>query len=830
MMTPSSTTPPIVLWSILLLCLPVVDGWAQRAPGDPGRYVDHEVTDQGVRVEGENASVQLTLVRPSIVRVDWVGAETLPDTSLAVVAAPSAALEPTVQEGPEAVYLRGGAVTAVVEKAPLRVRVANEAGRAVFAEADANVAWTDTSRTLQVRMDPDTRAYGTGERPVFGVRGHAFDLVNTQRYGYNEAPMTMKVNVPFVPTTGGYGLFVDNPHEARLDVARADSTRLTYRAGGGRLRYYVLVAPTVQEQLRQYTTLTGRQPLPPKWALGYMQSKFGYRTEAAARSVVDTLRRRDFPVDALILDLYWFEHMGDLRWNRDAFPTPFRMMEDLKARGVQTVAISEPYMVRPSRLFEPALDSSFVGRTPEGAPYIMEDWWSCPDGCDVALLDMTDPAAQDWWAGQYPPFMGETMAGLWTDLGEPEEHPADMQHHMGPTPAVHNLYNLLWARTLYRRWDDWRPDRRMVNLTRSGYAGIQRFGTVLWSGDVGRSFDGLQAQPPLLLNMGLSGVGYYGSDLGGFAGDRKQPELYARWLQHGALSPIMRVHGVDNLPTEPWRFGPETERIVREASHLRYRLMPYLYSMAWTNHRTGLPLARPLFFADPDEERLHGVTDAYLLGDALLVAPVLEKGKRTQTVRLPEGTWIDWHSDEAYAGGRTITVDAPLDETPLFVEAGSIVPTRPVAPHTGAQPADTLGLAVYPDSAESAAFSLYQDDGRSRAYRDGAYALTALRQTWTRRGDTPALVLTVGGATGRYEGQPGARTIQAAVHRVSAAPEQVTAGGDPLARRSDPTALERQGGWFYDAAAQVLHVQRRVDVHEPLRVTVRAPTGAGDDG
>jgi alpha-glucosidase (family GH31 glycosyl hydrolase) len=818
-MSPFSTKH--LLWILLVLCLPVADGWAQRAPSGPGAYVDHALTEQGVRVEGETATVHLTLVRPSVVRVDWRRDEERPDTSLAVVAEPRADLDPTVRETPEALYLRGGTVTAVVEKAPLRVRVANEEGATVFAEADANVAWTDTSRTLRTRMEPDTRAYGTGERPVFGVEGHAFDLVNTQRYGYSEAPMTMKVNVPFVPTTGGYGLFVDNPYEARLDVAEADSTRLTYRAGGGRLRYYVLVAPTIEEQLRQYTGLTGRQPLPPKWALGYMQSKYGYRTEDAARSVVDTLRRRDFPVDALILDLYWFEHMGDLRWNREAFPEPFRMMKDLKDRGVRTIGISEPYIVRPSRLFEPALDSSFVGRTPDGEPYVMEDWWSCPDGCDVALLDITDPAAQDWWAGQYPPFMGETMAGLWTDLGEPEHHPDDMQHHMGPAPAVHNLYNLLWARTLSRHWDEWRPDRRMVNLTRSGYAGIQRFGTVLWSGDVARSFEGLQAQPPLLLNMGLSGTGYYGSDLGGFAGDTRSPELYARWLQHGALSPIMRVHGVDNLPTEPWRFGAEVEEIVRTAAQRRYRLMPYFYSLAWRNHRTGLPLARPLFFADPDDERLHGYTDAYLLGDALLVAPVLEEGKRTQPVRLPEGTWIDWHTDAAYEGGQTITVDAPLEETPLFVEAGSIVPTRPVAPHTGAQPADTLGLAVYPDSAESASFSLYQDDGVSRAYRDGAYALTSLRQSWERAEGEAALVLTVEGATGTYEGQPAARTIRAAVHRVDAAPARVTAGGEALSPRTSREALRREGGWLYDASAQVLHVQRRVDTHAPLRVTVR---------
>jgi alpha-glucosidase (family GH31 glycosyl hydrolase) len=817
-----------LLWGLLLLLVPLGDGVAQQAPVGPGAYVEHRVDESTVVVEGESAELHLTLVRPSMVKVHWRRNDSAPDTSRAVVVDPSGDLRPTVQESAEALYVRGGEVTAIVDKEPLRVRVANEAGQTVFKEDTSNVAWTDTSRTLQVHMNAETRAYGTGERPVFGVRGHAFDLFNTQRYGYSEAPMTMKVNVPFVPTTGGYGLFVDNPYRAQFDVASTDSTRLAYRAEGGQLRYYVLVAPTVKEQLRQYTALTGRQPLPPKWALGYMQSKYGYRTEAAARGVVDTLRNRNFPIDALILDLYWFEHMGDLRWNREAFPEPHRMMEDLQERGVQTLAITEPYITRPSRLFGPALDSNFVGQTPDGEPYVMEDWWSCPNECDVALLDITDPAARDWWASQHPPFMGETMAGLWTDLGEPEEHPDDMQHHTGPAPAVHNLYNLLWSRTLYRRWDEWRPNQRIVNLTRSGYAGSQRFGTVLWSGDVARTFEGLQAQPPLLLNMGLSGFGYYGSDLGGFTGDTKQPELYTRWLQHGALSPIMRVHGVDNLPTEPWRFGTQVERVVRSAVQLRYRLMPYLYSLAWTNHRTGLPLARPLFFADPNDEQLHGYTDAYLLGPNLLVAPVLEEGKRSKTVRLPEGTWVDWWTDRAYDGGQTVTVDAPLDQIPLFVQAGSIVPTRPVAPHTGAQPADTLGLTIHPDTTREASFSLYEDDGTSRAYEEGAYAVTSLRQSWEQGAEPSTLAVTIGGATGHYEGQPDERTIEVAVHRFGDAPRRVTADGQQVRRRSSVEAVERQGGWTFDADEEVLHIQRRTDTHTPLTIRahgVEEPTG-----
>jgi hypothetical protein len=251
--------------------------------------------------------------------------------------------------------------------------------------------------------------------------------------------------------------------------------------------------------------------------------------------------------------------------------------------------------------------------------------------------------------------------------------------------------------------------------------------------------------------------------------------------------------------------------------------MPYLYSLAWENHRTGMPLVRPLFFADPSDDRLHGYTDAYLVGEALLAAPVVEKGKREKTVRLPAGRWVHWYSHTVYEGGQSVTVDAPLDQLPFFVKAGSIVPTRPVAPHTGAQPADTLGLAVYPDSAQEAAFSLYEDDGTTRAYeREDAYAVTELRQTWERRAKGRALVLRVGAASGTYDGLPQARTLQAAVHRCGAPPRRVAAGGQRLPERSSLETLRREGGWFFDDAEQVLHVQHRAATTDALRIVARS--------
>ncbi|MFP4228672.1 MAG: TIM-barrel domain-containing protein, partial [Salinivenus sp.] len=393
----------------------------------------------------------------------------------------------------------------------------------------------------------------------------------------------------------------------------------------------------------------------------------------------------------------------------------------------------------------------------------------------------------------------------------PERHPADMRHHQGTRDEVHNVYNHLWAQLLFRHWREERPNQRVYNLTRSAFAGTQRYNPTLWSGDVARTFEAFRPQIPFLLNMGLAGFSLYGSDLGGFTGEGPSPELYTRWMQHGALSPTMRPHGSD-APTEPWRFGAQAETITRDMVRLRYRLMPYLYTLAWESHRTGMPMVRPLFFDDPSDDRLHEVEDSYLLGEALLVAPVLRDSARTRTVRLPEGTWVNYWTDEAMEGGRTVTVDAPLDQIPLFVRGGALVPMRPVAPHVDAQPADTLTVAVYPDSGRQASVSLYEDDGSTRAYQEGAYAQTELTQQLHARPDgTADLSVAVGESVGRYEGQPRERTVRLRVHRVAQRPEHVTRNGEALARRD----------WQYDDAEDRLTVQARGPVDQSHRIVMK---------
>ena len=792
----------------------------------PGNYVQHRMDGATLIVEGERATLRVSFYRPEMARVDWLPEGTeRPDTSFAVIQTPD--VQPTVRETEAKLFVRTPKVTVTVHKSPLRVTLAGPDGRALLDEKPKPLLVTDSTRTVQFSADSTMHVYGTGERGGgFDLQGRAFDVYNTPRYGYATAPATMKINIPFAVTTGGFGLFMDEMDRGRLDIGATEAGRLAYTSEYGAVSYVVIAADDIREQIRHYTWLTGRQPMPPKWSLGYIQSKYGYRTEAEARGVIDTLRARDIPVDALVLDLYWFEHMGDLEWNRDRFPTPFDMMADLRDRGVQTVAITETYLAEPSELYDPAGENEHVGANADGSPMALPDWWSCPDGCPAYLVDLTRPETRDWWWSKHPAFMGDQtvedktgetgrMAGLWTDLGEPEKHPDAMQHHMGAAPEIHNAYNLLWAKTLYNGLREMRPNQRVFNLTRSGSAGIQRFGTVHWSGDVQRSFVGLAEQPKLMLQAGLSGLAYYGSDVGGFVGDIKSPELMIRWMQHGALTPTMRPHGVDNLPTEPWRFGEEAETIIREYVKLRYRLMPYLYTLAYENHTTGLPIVRPLFFADPTDATLHNESNAYLLGDGLLVAPVLEAGAREVNVTLPAGEWLNLHTDEIVEGGKTITADAPLDDIPVFQKAGTVVPLRPAAPHTAAQPRDTLLMRIVPGP-DDASFTLYEDDGETMAYTDGAYTLTPITQSMS--GNT--LTLEVGAAAGSYDGMPTERTIDATIHRIQQVPTTVRLGDETLNQRERAADVKQMGGYYYDADAQALTLQARLDVNGTHRFAV----------
>lgn len=779
-------------------------------------------------VRSDSSAVRLAFYASDIVRIEFISLASAPSSSsLVVVRDPLDRLPLSVRDTDSLLVCSTTTLRIQCSKHPLRVTISDSTGRVLLAEASLKEpVGKDGSRAMTFRLHAADHFYGTGERgTALDKRGLIFESYNTQRGGYETPLPTMNINVPLLCSTNGYALYFDNFSRGIFDLGGTDSTTFSYTAAEGEIPVYVMAAPSIPGQLEKYTWLTGRQPLPPRWAFGFIQSKNRYESEAEVRSIARTIRERGFPCDAIVLDLAWFKHMGDLAWDTTAWPTHRKLVDDLLADGIKTVLITEPYIVQPSTGFVQAAGKGFLATDSTGKPFLLERWWSCR-GCAAALLDMTNPDARLWWWSRHPAAFGTSVAGIWTDLGEPERHPREMRHYLGMAESIHNVYNLLWAQTIFDGFNTLRPGKRVLNLTRSGFAGIQRYGVLTWSGDVARSFGGLSVQLPMLLNMGMSGIAYHGSDLGGYARMRTTPELYIRWMQFGTFSPTARAHGagenVHGYPTEPWMFGPEAERISREYIRLRYALLPYIYTLARENFVAGMPLARPLFFADPSDTRLLNDASSYLWGDAFLVSPVVEPGAREKTVYFPRGKWIDFWTDEVVTGGDSIRVSAPLDRMPLFVRAGSIIPMAPVMSHTDERQVDTLIIRVYPTTATADSFALYEDDGESLDYQHGAFALTTLSQTRIYGGKDAELVLTVGKARGSFAGQVTSRTYLFEVHNIPKAPGQVSIGKVATKSAISLHQLRRTAeGFWYDSKNRIIYIQTQGTVDRQVEIRIK---------
>jgi alpha-glucosidase (family GH31 glycosyl hydrolase) len=397
-----------------------------------------------------------------------------------------------------------------------------------------------------------------------------------------------------------------------------------------------------------------------------------------------------------------------------------------------------------------------------------------------------------------------------------------MHHTLGSTAKVHNIYNLLWAKTIFEGFGAYRPGERVLNLTRSGFAGIQRFGAIPWSGDVARDFGGLAVQIPMMLNMGMSGLAYHNSDIGGYSRIPATPELYIRWMQYGTFCPIARAHGagevVHGYPTEPWQFGAEAEQICRTYIQLRYQLLPYIYTLAHENYETGRPLARPLFWENPNNN-LYNESSSYLWGDAFLITPIVRIGQTSKALYLPEGTWVNFWTDEFLEGGKTINVAAPISVLPLFVKAGSIIPMAPIMNYSDERPMDTLTLKVYPVQIGTSLFTLYEDDGKTLAYQSGSYALTRFTQSIGDNGTT--LQLVIGPSMGQFAGKLQRRSYVVELHGVSIKPTDIRSNGNPLREWSLTNSLQnKREGFSYDKATRILTAMVSVDADSSCQISI----------
>ncbi len=587
----------------------------------------------------------------------------------------------------------------------------------------------DTVDMMHFKIEQNEVLYGGGER-VLGMnrRGNRLRLYNRAHYGYTTHSELMNYSLPLFISSKKYAVLFDNVSDGFLDLDSKKNNTINYWASAGVQNYYVVVGNNWYDLVNEYTNLTGKQPLPPRWAFGNFSSRFGYHSQAETEYTINKYFENNIPVDAVILDIYWFGKtikgtMGNLEWETDSFPNPNKMIKDFAKKGVNTILITEPFILTTSKTWKEADNKHLLALNSGGKPYRYNFYFG-----NTGLIDIFKPSARRWFWNIYKKYINEGIGGWWGDLGEPEVHPDDIIHVNGKGSDIHNAYGHEWAKMIFDGYKTDFPNQRPFILMRSGYAGSQRYGIIPWTGDVSRSWGGLQPQPEISLLMGMQGIAYMHSDLGGFAGgDSIDNELYGRWLQYGVFQPIFRPHAQEHIAPEPVFQINSTMALARQAINLRYKLKPYIYNIAFENSVSGKPLMRPLFFNEPDNKDLQTYDSAYMWGDAFLVSPIKERGKKTQSVYLPKGSnWTNFFTGKVYEGGKTYDIDLSIKNIPVFVKGGSFIAMKEEVANEKSYSLDKYTLHYYADNLhEKSDYTLYNDDGKTPdAYAKGEYELS----------------------------------------------------------------------------------------------------------
>jgi oligosaccharide 4-alpha-D-glucosyltransferase len=763
-------------------------------PAASGRdFRSVQQTASGFDVSVSDGTIQFTMFSPNTLQVEFIATDKVNPPSYAVSASPGK-IKASFIETPDMIKYVTSELSVHIRKNPFTISYSFR-NKPLISE-ESGYFDKDTLRGFRFNLTPDEKLMGGGSR-VLGMnrRGQRLQLYNRASYGFETHAPLMYYSMPVVISSKKYMLVFDNGASGFMDLGATEPGILQFEAVGGRMSYLIVAAEEWPLLTEHFTDLTGRQPMLPRWALGNIASRMGYHNSREVEAVVDKYIHDDIPLDAIVLDIYWFGpelkgYMGNLEWDLDSFPQPRQMMANVKSKGVKTILVTEPFILKQTGKFNECAEQGLFGTRPDGQPYIFDFFFGT-----TALLDIFKPETQKWFWGIYKKHTLTGVDGWWGDLGEPEVHPDDLLHVNGRADNVHNLYGHEWAKMVFEGYERDFPERRPFILMRSGFVGSQRYGLVPWSGDVNRTWGGLQPQVEIALQMGLQGLAWMHSDLGGFAGAYKDSELYTRWLQYGVFQPVYRTHAQQEVPAEPVFWDDTTKNIVRKFIKLRYALMPYNYTLMYENSVKGIPMMRPLFFAE-DNDGLIDNQSAYLWGDNFLVSPVVFKQAKKQKVYLPANSaWFDYWTNKKYKGGQEIEVKLQPDQIPVFVKAGSFIPMVPDFQNTEKYNSSQIILHYYFDPAmiDSEGY-MYEDDGATPdAWQKQTYEIIRFESEYAK---PDGLRINVEPKGYGYKGKPASRTIELVVHALKRRPSFVEVSGDP--------AGENQ---HWDASDNTFHVK-----------------------
>ena len=626
-------------------------------------------------------------------------------------------------------------VFVTISKENLKVNIYDKNG-GVILEDDAGFHWQHYLQKggkinyCSKKIQKDEAFFGMGDKPTeLNLRGKYFENYGADVYGFQKNQDPLYKNIPFymgLHGDKGYGVFFDNSFRTIFDFGQGNSDTLSFWARGGEMNYYFIYGPNLLNVVEQYSLLTGRPEMPPLWSLGYHQCKWSYFPESRVREVANEFRKRKIPCDAIYLDIDYMEGFRCFTWSEEYFPDPKKMISDLSADGFKTIVIIDPGIKidKDYWVWQEGIQNDYFCKRADGT--LMEgDVW--PGKCHFP--DFTKPKVRDWWSGLFKGLIEAGVRGVWNDMNEPAvfeigTFPEDVRHDYDGDPCshrkAHNIYGMQMTRATTKGIKRFMMPNRPFVITRSCYSGIQRYSSV-WTGDNQATWEHLWIANIQCQRLNISGVSFCGSDVGGFIGT-PDGELYTRWIQLAAFHPFFRTH-YSRTDTdgeqEPWSFGSKYEFIVKKFIHLRYQLLPYLYTAFWQNHTQGTPIIRPLVYLDQNDPETHFRMDEFGYGDNMIVCPVLHQGQLERTLYLPKGTWYNWWNDHEYKGGREHIISCPIDRIPVMVKGGAVIPYNPKMQYVGEVEVSELTLHVYFSKESNIISYLYEDAGDNYGYKIG---------------------------------------------------------------------------------------------------------------
>jgi len=721
---------------IIILLVMTITNYSQSQFQFAGNISTAKAESNSVEFQLSNCLLNIYIIDQNIIRFRYTNRKEFSKSpSYAVIYQQQEKTKFDFKEEKEKFVLTTEELIVNISKNPCRVSIYDKQMNLLNADEESfAVSFDNDEVRCHKKLFTDERFFGLGEKANESLikNGEQYTMWNTDYYGYTGRQEPIYVSIPFfmgLRDHKAYGIFFDNTYKSYFNMGASNNRFYWFGADNGEMDYYFIYGPEFKRVISDYTKLTGRMELPPMWALGYQQSRWSYYPESTVRSIAKNFRSKNIPCDVIYLDIHYMDGYRVFTWDKTRFPNPPQMLSDLKKDGFKIIPIIDPGVKVDSNYFaaKEGLEKNLFTKYPDGVPYQGEVWPSW-----AYFPDFTKKETRDWWGEKLSVFLNQGVEGFWNDMNEPAvwgggNVPDIVQYYdnglMSNHKKIKNVYALEMAKTTRDGLKKFSEQRHFI-LSRAGFAGIQRY-SANWTGDNVSSDEHLRLACVMPQNVGLSGQPFIGSDVGGFMGGEPTNEMYIRWMQLGAFTPFFRGHSaIDTKSREPFAFNETVEEFSRQAIQLRYRLIPFWYNEFYNSARTGLPIMRSMFVNYQNDENCYSRNAQYqfMIGENLLVAPVVNSTESTKRLYLPEGKWYDWINNKVVNGGEWKIFEVPLNKIALYIKEGGMIPMQEVQNYIGEKKIEQLELVVCPS--QKSEYTLYEDDGLSYKYETGKYSLT----------------------------------------------------------------------------------------------------------